>query len=476
MQVTMTGQVVEPPRRRWVRSRVATSPQPTRDADFNWLMLLLATIVLEGALRKWVLPGALQPIAYGAKDILAALFILSHPLPRVQSAIKNLQTAAFMVGFILLPSFIMGLVHNPLAAISTYKNAVLWPVFAVHLAPRLSGRIIARLMPVLAIVSCGMAVLGAIQFVSSPDAFLNRYAWRDMGDYVPVALFGTGTRASGTFSYIAGMGAFSIFCFSTALWRFLLLTSHYQKILAGLTAAASVCCAVESGSRAPVVTFVLMFIAATLVARRVKVLLRIWAVILCIGLAVVFVLGPSILASFIDRWETAGDTTVGRITGENLKGNVVDLIMGNPVGVGLGRATGYGAYKDLRKGVNPEGFDDGGSNALLESGLFGLLGLWMITIALVALVVPGLTSNSHEFRSASALLGVFSAYWVWSGIWYNHTATAFTWLSIAIWLGCQKGRAWRPNAGNVRRKTGDSSGAWASRSPTSDGSGKHVAV
>lgn len=438
MQLTMTGQIVGAPRIRWAGSRPAPPPGAARDVDFNWLVLLLAAIVLEGALRKWVLPDALQAAAYGAKDVLAALFIIRHPLPRIEAALKEVRTAALVVGVLLLPAFILGLVHNPLAAVSTYKNAVLWPVFAVHLAPHLNGRILARLMPVLAIAAGAIAVLGAIQFASPPQAYVNRYAWRDMAAYVPVAGFGSvgGTRAAGTFSYISGMAAFGVFCFSLALWRSLLPTSRRQKLFAGLAAAAGVCCALESGSRAPVVIFAAMFMTATLVARKVKVFLRAWAALLSIGVAVTFILGPGIVTAFVDRWETTNDTIIGRITGENLKANMVDLILANPVGVGLGRTTGYGFFENAQTDSQLDVFDDGGSNALLESGLPGLMGLWVITVPLVVLAVRGLSSKRHEFRSATALLGVFSVYSVWSGIWYNHTATAFTWVSIALWASC----------------------------------------
>lgn len=443
MPMTMTGQIVQASSARWVRSRPATVAVASRDVDLSWLILLLAAIVLEGALRKWLLPASLQPLAYGAKDILAGLFIIRHPLPRVQAAIKEVRTAALVVGVILLPAFILGLIHNPLAALSTYKNAVLWPIFAVHLAPHLNGRILARFMPVLAIAAAGIAILGAIQFASPTDAFVNRYAWSDMGAYVPVAGFGPlqGTRASGTFSYISGMAAFGVFGFSIALWRSLLPASHRYKLWAGFAAAAAVCCALESGSRAPVVVFAAMFLAATLVARRVKVFLRVWAALFSIGIAVLFILGPGIMAAFVERWETTDDTIIGRIMGENVKGNLVSLILANPVGIGLGRSTGYGYYENVLADSQPESFDDGGSNALLESGLPGLMGLWVITLPLVVLVVRGLKSKAHEFRCATAVLGVFSTYAVWTGIWYNHTATAFTWVSVAIWLSCLHGQS-----------------------------------
>ena len=140
-----------------------------------------------------------------------------------------------------------------------------------------------------------------------------------------------------------------------------------------------------------------MFVGATLVARRVAVLLRVWAALLSIGLAVMFVLGPGILAAFVQRWETTNDTVIGRVTGEDVKGNTVDLIFANPVGIGLGRTTGYGYFETVKTANQADSFDDGGSNALLESGLPGLIGLCVITLPLLVVVVRGCEAIGMSF-------------------------------------------------------------------------------
>jgi len=426
---------------RWsVRSRLSQSAYRARaDGDYRWLVAILAATVFEGALRKWVLPAALQPLAYGAKDILALLYVMTHPLPQLATAPRNLRTVAFCVAILLAPALLLGAVQNPLAAISTYKNAVLWPLLGAHLAARLRPGVWDRLLPVMAGVSCGMALLGALQYYSPQGSFINKYAWVGMDSYVPVATFGgmTGIRATGTFSYIAGMSGFAVFCFSVGLWRCLLPITRSQRSAAISTVVASVCCAVESGSRSPVVIFVVLIAAATFVGRRVQVFLRFWATLAAVGIVLAFVLGPEILDSYIQRWRTADDTTIGRIRGEGIKANVIELIASNPVGTGLGLTTGYGSFNAVvTTGNSSSVFDDGGSNAVAESGVFGMAALWVISLVLGVLALRGLRSKSHEFRCATALLGVLSVYSVWSGIWYNHTATAFTWLSIAIWLSC----------------------------------------
>ena len=404
-----------------------------------WLLALFLATVFEGALRKWVLPPSLQALAYGAKDAIALLFVLRHPLPASATTLRNIRVAVFVVAVLLAPSLFIGALSIPLAAISTYKNAVLWPLLAIHLAPRLRSEVMDGFLRPLAVTTCFMAVLGVAQYHSPSGSFLNRYAWGD-SDYDPIATFGNigGVRATGTFSYIAGMALFAQFCFLFALWRSVGRVSRKQGILAAVTAAAAVCCALESGSRGPIVVFVAVFAAATLITRRARVLLRIGALLFVSGLAMLFVAGPEILGSFVNRWQTAGDTTTGRIMGEGTKGDSWELIMAHPVGVGLGLTTGLGHISTVRSGdlsSSPGAFDDGGSTAVLEAGLAGWIALWVISGSLISVVLRGLAGRSYNFKCASAIVGAVSVYWVWNGIWYNHTATAFTWLLIAIWLG-----------------------------------------
>ena len=405
-----------------------------------WLLALFVATVIEGAFRKWLLPDSLQALAYGAKDVIALVFVLQYPLPGSATTLRNIRLAVFVVGVLLIPALFLGALNNPLAALSTYKNAVLWPLLAIHLAPRLRSEIVDGFLLPLTVATCCMALLGAAQYYSPGDSFLNRYAWRDFDAYVPVATFGElgGIRATGTFSYIAGMVMFAEFGFSFALWRSVGRISNRQRVFAAVTAAAAVCCALESGSRAPVVVFAVLLAAATVFTRRARVFLRIWAVLLVSGLAMLFVLGPEILESFVNRWQTAGDTTIGRITGEDLKADPWQLIAADPVGLGLGRATGFGAKTTILSGSSLITFDDGGSSLVLESGLAGLIALWTISGSLIVVVFRGLTGPSYDLRCVSALLGVVPTYWIWSGTWYNHTATAFTWLSIAIWLSYLK--------------------------------------
>jgi hypothetical protein len=50
-------------------------------ADLDWILAILAAIIFEGAVRKWLAPPALHSLVFGLKDVLACVFIFRHPLP-----------------------------------------------------------------------------------------------------------------------------------------------------------------------------------------------------------------------------------------------------------------------------------------------------------------------------------------------------------------------------------------------------------
>ena len=88
------------PKKKWIRER--------RDPVFGWVLAILLATVVEGALRKWLLPTPLHPLVYGMKDVIAVLFIAFHPIPPRETRCIALRRIAFIIGMILAPAFIMG--------------------------------------------------------------------------------------------------------------------------------------------------------------------------------------------------------------------------------------------------------------------------------------------------------------------------------------------------------------------------------
>src|SRR5690348_2897213 len=148
----------------------------TRQAS-GWFIAILLAIVLEGGLRKWLLPPGLQPLAYAFKDILALAFIFRFGLPRHFKILRRLRDWVLIIACLLLPCFLLGLTWSILAAVMNFKNAVLWPMFAIYMSAWLDWKSLRTLTWALCLISIGMAALGFVQFHTPVSAPINKYAW-----------------------------------------------------------------------------------------------------------------------------------------------------------------------------------------------------------------------------------------------------------------------------------------------------------
>ncbi len=405
------------------------------DRILRWVCAILAATIFEGGARKWILTPWLQPAAFIAKDALALAFMVAYPLPLRPGTAKWLRDLSIALMVLLLPSFLVGLSATAQSSLVSYKNAVLWPLFAAHLAVRTELRVFSRLTSRLVIISCGVAALGLAQYNSSPQSWLNRDAWTAAGLQSRAAILGTGVRASGTFSFITGMTTFSMFLFGFSLWRLLDTSRRGERINAAVGIIAATICGVTSGSRSSIAVFAATIVLVLAVSMRARFFFRLVPVAAAGVLASVYLL-PDVTASFIQRWQNAGDSTIARATGQATRGNLLSIAGDHPFGVGLGQRTGYGvAAEQLGTGqAGQAGYDDGSSNAVLEAGLPGLLGLGLTIFVSLQLILRALRSRSREFRMTGACLGVVPLYFLASGRWYDHVGTAFFWFCVAIWL------------------------------------------
>jgi hypothetical protein len=400
---------------------------------------IFAAIVCEGAFRKWVLPTSLHPAAFLAKDIFGVCY-LGVQRSAASSKYRNVLTMlAYSTAGLLFISFVLGLDSSWQSAIITYKNAVLWPLIAACIVTSTTSETWNRLSLVIAPTTIAMFVLGGEQFLSPSSFWLNQYAWTTAGLQSSVATFGgvQGVRATGTFSYISGMSEFAVFSFVLCLYYLLNSSTSGQKTLLISGCSAAIGCAVESGSRAPIVLIVLVIISAIAInVTSLKAMLYIGLFIVIATAIALLTLDNQMTIQYMKRWTVDPHETLRRFTNEGLRGDYWEMLSRNPIGVGMGQGNGYAIFEisRMKQLVASNIYDDGASIAIYEGGFLALVAFCLAPCVLGWQFVLGITARSAAVRLLGVSFGFVSVVGLIAGVWHDHNAAAFTWLQIGIWF------------------------------------------
>lgn len=224
-------------------------------------------LILEGAVRKWVFPGA-QDLVYFAKDVffLGAYLgflrqrnrIRFRPLP-IPLLYGSLIAAALYGALEIFNPQLPNLLVGALGFKAYFFYVPL--LFLVPAAFPSDGEL-ARFLRRYALLAIPVGLLAVAQFFSSPTSFLNTYARPGEGEFFYATTFGSSThvRVTATFSYITGYSSYLVATAVLVLgllgvmgWRFrgnLFLFASLGMILLGM---------LTTGSRGPIVILVLLF-------------------------------------------------------------------------------------------------------------------------------------------------------------------------------------------------------------------------
>lgn len=225
-------------------------------------MLLL---VFEGAIRKWVFPGA-QDLVYFAKDVLFLGAYLGFFRDRQHLPLRYPQAPLLYGGLAL--GAVLGLlqVFNPrlpslLVGVLGFKAYFFYvPLLFVVPAAFADDAALARFLKRYVLLAIPVGLLALAQFFSPQSSVLNTYARPT--DPGTIATFGSShyVRATGTFSYVTGFTTYLLtttvlilIILTTTRWR---LRDNFPILLAlGMTLLGIM----TSGSRAPIFMLALVF-------------------------------------------------------------------------------------------------------------------------------------------------------------------------------------------------------------------------
>src|SRR6266850_1602064 len=233
-----------------------------------WLYLWL--LLIEGALRKWIMPSYSNPLLLVRDPVLLAIYfytLRAHVFPRNAFVVSlwiigGLSLAASIIQLspylpmtplleVTLYGFRCNFLHLPLIFIMA-------SVFDEEDVNKFGWWILLGLIP--------MCLIMAAQFKASPDSFINRTAGLGEGEQLTAG--GGKIRPPGTFSFISGpvfyMSVSAAFLIYGALTR----TVYKNWLLIGAATALVIGIAV-SGSKSSVAS-VLLVVAAVAVILIVR--------------------------------------------------------------------------------------------------------------------------------------------------------------------------------------------------------------
>jgi hypothetical protein len=321
------------------------------------IWLYFALLLLEGALRKWVLPRFSDPLLIIRDPVLIMIYILAFrakcfPRNNYIVALGIIAALCWIVSILVLQPYLpfetvilitgygfrSNFFHLPLIF-------VIASVFDIEDVKRTGWWVIILMIP--------MALLLALQFQASPESFINRTA--GLGEGQQIHAGGGKIRPPGTFSFVSGpifyVSVAAAYVLYGALTRF-----SYKTWLVIASGIAVVIAVAVSGSRSCVasVLLVVFSLVIILVVRPDAVnkfgrnlLIAVVAAVIISRLPI-FKEGIGILSDrFVSSAEAAETSIIGGMIERTLSGFTEGLRVLNRMplsGYGLGVGTMGGAH------------------------------------------------------------------------------------------------------------------------------------
>jgi hypothetical protein len=406
----------------------------------EWAMVCL---VVEGALRKWLFPGA-QDLLYFLKDVILlgayVGFLVDPkrprhgnliPFPLTAATIASLAFGALQIFNEDLPSPFVGLLG--FKAYFFYMP-LLWLVPAAFTTAQDLRDFVRRQI----LLCAAVGVLAVLQFVSPPESPLNAYARLDRG--MPTT-FGSSThvRVTGTFSYITGFASYLLVMIFWMLghlaatrWR---LRSN-AVVLAAL--GLSVLGIVMSGSRGPLLNLLpLIPLYVWLGLARNRDFDRVLPRLLVAGVVLSVVLGYSgttAIEALTERAHAAGDMHSRLLSPFLTPLEALDVAGLYGVGIGSTHQAAVAVTPDIEPFAWLRGhmLEEETGRVMLELGPIGFMLVYFPRVALIFFALSSALHLRTRFGRAFATSCVlFFASHLLTSVVFNVTIDVYYW----FWAG-----------------------------------------
>ncbi|MBD1916323.1 MULTISPECIES: hypothetical protein [Cyanophyceae] len=405
------------------------------------IQAVLVLVVLEGALRKWVLPQASQVIYFLKDFVLIGAYIRYFLLSSTQIQLFTKKSSILLlVGCTAFWAGVQALnpsLGSPIIGLFGIKSYFLY-VPLIWLVPQMfeTEEALYRFIRSYLLLLIPVGLLAIVQFFSPPTSPLNVYAWGEEGPAVVSSGLNT-VRVTGTFSYLTGYSTYLLACLclllpvisrpQSRLWQVLTLTEG------ALIAATSF----MTGSRGLVLGSVLLITGYGLLlaltsfssffssTRKLFLPAIISFLVVSQGTQLAF-------NSFWKRVETANDNVVDRIINPFLQPFKIFHLKGLD-GYGLGAT--FQANGIIRRAfqlppgeVIPVYYENEMGRIALEVGPIGFFLWYGLRLLLLATLFQVCLKLRHPFlRQLAISIFVYQGVTFISQMVYNHTANVYHW-------------------------------------------------
>ena len=174
----------------------------------RWIWIYFWLLILEGALRKWVLPQASRELLLVRDPVALLIYWKAYKWGRVPAS-KLVPFAILSLGLISLAVLqIVAGVNTPVIAAYGLRCYLLHIPLVYTMAAVLDARDVRQFGRWFLIISIPMALLVFVQYKAAPDSWLNAGI---RGDFAQLDFANGHVRASGTFSFVTGTTSFLAF-------------------------------------------------------------------------------------------------------------------------------------------------------------------------------------------------------------------------------------------------------------------------
>jgi len=306
-----------------------------------WLYFLL--LVLEGALRKWFLPGLAEPLLIVRDPVVLMIYALafsSGVFPFRPAVLALVGFAVVSLGFALIVG------TPPVVAFYGLRINYLHVPLIFVMAQTLTHADVLRVGRAALWLTLGITALMLLQYSAGPSSPLNKGIGGGEGGQLGGAL--GKVRPPGPFSFITGPMAWFPLATAFVVYGWINRGVYSRRLL--LAATAAIVIAVPVSISRSLLFSVLIVVAFGLltVARDVRRLGAVFLPLVLVLILLQFAANQELTAAFSSRWEDStvagggiGRTIVSRFFGEFT--TAFNVLAGAPAfghGIGLGSNVG----------------------------------------------------------------------------------------------------------------------------------------